>query len=359
MPHYSSYDSFQTKKSREKKERAKSKSGSGMQNNQVVSNFVLKDSKYNTGVVIETSYNDATILFNGELITAHMKKGVNLVCNQMVFPGDVVVIGEEENKEYYITNLLKRKNVLSRTKKDSTRNSLNACVNHIVATNIDIAVIVVSSQTPPLHPKFIDRYLMILQDNGIDCAICLNKSDLKTEEDEKIIDIYRKLRIPIIETSVAQKTGIEDLKDMLKGKQAIFIGHSGVGKSSLTNALMNSNDIETSHVSEKSGKGRHTTTTSKYYVWNEKSSIIDTPGIRSLDVSHFKPEEIQEYFSEFSEWGHRCKYGNCLHFKEPIDDCMVKQAVRAGTITRERYESYVRILRDITNDRMKSKELER
>ena len=90
--------------------------------------------------------------------------------------------------------------------------------------------------------------------------------------------------------------GIDELKSILKGKQAIFVGHSGVGKSSLTNALMNIDEIKTSHVSSKSGKGRHTTTTSKYYVWDDNSSIIDTPGIRSLDISSFKPNEIKRIF---------------------------------------------------------------
>ncbi len=358
MPHYSSYDSFQTKKSREKKERAKARSRIGVLNNQAETEFVLKEATENTGVVIETRYNDATVLFEGELVMARLRKGLNMVCNQVIFPGDVVVIEEEGPSEFTIHNLVKRVNVLARTKKDSTRNSTNTAANHIIATNIDIAVIVVSAQTPPLHPKFIDRYLMILYDNGIPCAICLNKSDLKTERDEEILDTYRNLNIPVIETSAAQRVGIDDLKGILKGKQAIFIGHSGVGKSSLTNALMDSDEIETSHVSSKSGKGRHTTTTSKYYIWNENSSIIDTPGIRSLDVSTFKPEEIKEYFPEFSDWGCRCKYTNCLHFKEPIDSCMVKQAVRAGIITRERYESYVRILKDVTNDKKRTEDNE-
>ena len=155
------------------------------------------------------------------------------------------------------------------------------------------------------------------------------------------------------------RTGIEELKDILRGKQAIFVGHSGVGKSSLTNALMDTDEIKTSHVSEKSGKGRHTTTSSKYYIWDENSSIIDTPGIRSLDISNFKPNEIQEYFPEFEDWGGRCKYSNCLHYKEPVEGCMVKQAVKAGIISRERYESYVRILQDVINEKSRDDDEER
>ena len=146
---------------------------------------------------------------------------------------------------------------------------------------------------------------------------------------------------------------IEELKNILRGKQAIFVGHSGVGKSSLTNAIMDAEDIKTSSVSKKSGKGRHTTTTSKYYIWDEKSSIIDTPGIRSLDISNFELDEIKEFFSEFQVWEEKCKFSNCLHYKEPEAYCFVKQAVKAGIISKERYDSYVRILSDIADEREK------
>ncbi len=349
MPHYGRYDSTQTKKSKEKKERAKTKSGKG-NIEQTDNQFIIKRTNEATGTIVETKYNEATILYKGKLITAHLKKGLNAVCNQTVFPGDIVVIKQEQPDEYYINNLIKRKNVLARTKIDSTRKSPNAGTSRNIATNIDVAVIVVSAKTPPLHPKFIDRYLMLLQYNNIDCAICLNKADLKTEEDEKVLDIYRKIKIPVVETSTINSTGIENLKDILRGKQAIFVGHSGVGKSSLTNALMETDEIKTSHVSEKSGKGRHTTTTSKYYIWDENSSIIDTPGIRSLDISDFKPNEIKEYFPEFEDWEGRCKYSNCLHYREPMESCIIKQAVKSGIITKERYDSYIRILSDVIND---------
>ena len=352
MSHLESYDSFQTKKSREKKERAKARSGK-TNIEETDSSFIIKKTEEITGTVIETRYNDATVLYQGNLINASLKKGLNAVCNQTVFPGDIVIISQMQPNENIITNLLARKNTLSRNKKDSTRISENAGDNHIIAANVDIAVIVVSAKTPPLHPKFIDRYLMILQNSGIDCAICLNKSDLKTSEDEEILDIYRKIKIPVLETSTMNNSGIDGLKEILRGKQAIFVGHSGVGKSSLTNSLMDIDDIRTSHVSSKSGKGRHTTTTSKYYVWDEESSIIDTPGIRSLDISSFKPNEIKQYFAEFEDWEGRCRYSNCLHHREPVEGCMVKQAVKAGIISEERYESYIRILRDLTNDRKK------
>ncbi len=358
MAHLESYDSFQTKKSRVKKARAKAKFGK-TNIEETDSSFIIKKTEDITGTVIETRYNDATVLYQGKLINARLKSGLNAVCNQTVFSGDIVVIKQVQQNENIITNLLARKNILSRNKKDSTRISQNVGDNHTIAANIDMAVIVVSAKTPPLHPKFIDRYLMILQDNGIDCAICLNKSDLKTSEDEKILDIYRKIKIPVLETSAMNNIGIDELKSILRGKQAIFVGHSGVGKSSLTNSLMDIDEIKTSHVSSKSGKGRHTTTTSKYYVWDDDSSIIDTPGIRSLDISSFKPNEIKQYFAEFEGWEGRCKYTDCLHNREPVEDCIVKQAVKAGIINRERYESYIRILNDVTNDKKRDDKPER
>ena len=114
---------------------------------------------------------------------------------------------------------------------------------------------------------------------------------------------------------------------------------------------MDDNEIKTSHVSNKSKRGRHTTTTSKYYIWNDTSSIIDTPGIRSLDVSSFEPIELQDYFKEFDVWKTKCKYNDCLHFKEPFGSCMVKQAVKSGLISSNRYESYLRIMGDLLNDK--------
>jgi len=243
--------------------------------------------------------------------------------------------------------LLYRTSLLTRIKKDSTRLDNNIGISKSIAANINLAVIVVSAKEPPLHPKFIDRYLMILQNSNIPAVICLNKCDLKTEEEDRILDIYRAINIPLVETSAYNKQGIENLKKYLKGKQAIFIGNSGVGKSSLINAIMNDDEIKTSFVSNKSKRGRHTTTTSKYYIWDDNSSIIDTPGIRSLDVSSFKPKEIQDYFSELDDWRGKCKYDDCLHYSEPFDSCVVKQGVVIGLININRYESYLRIVGDL------------
>ena len=193
-----------------------------------------------------------------------------------------------------------------------------------------------------LRPKIYDYILKSKYELAVN-----SKFDLKKEEDEEILSTYRDLGIDVIETSTYSNIGIDELKLQLINKQAIFVGNSGVGKSSLTNSIMGDDEIKTSHVSDKSKRGRHTTTTSKYYVWEDNSSIIDTPGIRSLDVSTFSPIEIQDYFPEFENWRDKCKYSDCLHFNEPYDSCIVKQGVTSGFISPERYESYLRIMSDI------------
>lgn len=346
MSHYNAFDSFKTKKSIEKKERAKEKAFSKKNTN--IDDFIINEAN-DYGIVIEVRYDDAYVLLDNEIILAKLRKDINLVCNKVVFPGDKVVV-LKEGSNYIITNLIKRSSLLSRIKKDSTRRDDIGLTKNIAA-NVDLAIIVVASKEPPLHPKFIDRYLMILQNSDIPAIICLNKSDLKGEKEDKILSIYKELNIPVIETSTYNKTGIEELKKYLSNKQAILVGNSGVGKSSLINAIMDDDEVKTSHVSEKSKRGRHTTTSSKYYIWNDNSSIIDTPGIRSLDVSSFSPIEIQDYFPEFDNWKDKCKYNNCLHYHEPLDSCMVKQGVKSGLINKERYESYLRIMNDVLGEK--------
>ena len=348
MAHLKAYDSFQTRRSQEKKQRAKERALG--KNTDEVEDFII-DKADEFGTVIEVRYDDAYVLNNDEVVPAKLRKDINMICNQVLFPGDKVVL-TGINNDYIITNMIKRTSLLSRTKKDSTsRDDIGLSKN--IASNVDLAVIVVAAKEPPLHPKFIDRYLMILQNSDIPAVICLNKCDLKTDEEEKILDVYRDLNIPVVETSASNNIGIEELKKYLDGKQAIFVGNSGVGKSSLTNAIMEDDEIKTSHVSDKSKRGRHTTTTSKYYVWNDNSSIIDTPGIRSLDVSSFSPTEIQDYFPELDNWKDKCKYTDCLHYHEPYEACIVKQGVAGGLINRNRYESYLRIMGDVLGEKAK------
>ena len=180
MPHYNSFDSFQTKKSKEKKNKAKNKS---LEKINIDENFII-DSKQDYAIVMEVKYNNAYVLYNGEVIVAKLRKDLNAICNKILFPGDKVIL-ENKNNNYIIKNLIKRKSLLSRIKVDSTRQGSASVKN--IAANVDLAVIVVSAKEPPLHAKFIDRYLLILQSSNIDSVICLNKCEQKSKEEEEIL----------------------------------------------------------------------------------------------------------------------------------------------------------------------------
>lgn len=328
--HYKSYDSFKTHKKKYNKEI------------NIDKEFIM-DNYNDYSIVIEVNYSDAIILYEDNIVNA--KLSISKPINKVLLPGDKVVV-KDVNNEYLITNLIKRTSVLSRIKKDGSKLS-SIGTTKLIASNIDLGIIVVSCIEPPLHPKFIDRYLMILENSNIKPLICLNKCDLITEKEEDILNIYKNINIPVIKTSTYQNIGIDKLKKYINNKRCILVGNSGVGKSSITNALMNTNDVKTNSVG-KGNRGRHTTTKSKYYILNDNTSIIDTPGIRSLDVSSFNKLEIQNYFIEFNDYKNKCKYKNCTHIHEDINDCMVKRAVKGGLINQDRYNSYVRIIKEDT-----------
>lgn len=328
MAHYNGKESVKTEKSRQKKQRAKQGKSLSLQG------FIVPKIE-NPAVVVETSFKEVKVFNSGQMFKATLSK--NLPCNKVLFPGDRVKV-----EDGVVTAVQERKSTLSRGHRDGTR--VNAVLaDKIVATNVDVAVIVVAAKEPPLHPRFIDRYLIVLQGSGIEPIICLNKADLMTESDSQILSTYEKLGIKVVKTSTKSGEGIEELKALLKGKDAIFVGNSGVGKSSLTNAIANLSE-RTQNVGIKSGRGRHTTTTSKYFVWDKDSSIIDTPGIRALDVSGLSIKDIQNFFTEFA--GLNCKYRTCDHVHIDEKDCAVKQAVSSGRISKLRYESYAKLVEE-------------
>lgn len=238
-----------------------------------------------------------------------------------------------------VVEILPRRAHLARRRADRTRQSGSGEREHVLAANVDLAVIVASLRDPPFHPRLIDRFLIMAQHGGIRPLICLNKCELGEPPPE--LGIYAGLGVPVVAVSAATGSGLAALRASLQGHTAVLVGHSGVGKSSLINALLGHAATLVGAVGGKSSRGRHTTTAAKAHRLDEATYLFDTPGIRSWGLWSIAPAELQGYFAEFAAYREACRYRDCTHRGEP--DCAVRAAVEAGQISAARYESYARL----------------
>ncbi len=259
---------------------------------------------------------------------------VTLPCPPGVICGDEVVILDQK-----IDRVLPRRTEL--TRKDPA--NPNGCLT--IAANIDVAGIVVSIGQPPLHPRLIDRYLVALAGSGIAPIIVVNKVDSDLSVDDQIkLRPYQQLDIPMFTCSARLGSGIADLRRELTGKLCAFLGHSGVGKSSLLNALLGAEIAKVGSVTGDTGKGAHTTTSSSLREGGGLQ-IIDTPGIRQFAPVFGSRKEVEAGFEEISLAAQGCQHSDCSHQSEP--GCKVVLAVKYGRIFEERYESYLRIAEEL------------
>ena len=246
--------------------------------------------------------------------------------------GDRVLFSSDRRR---IEEVLPRRTVLSRADPG------NSHLQRIIAANIDVVVNVVSLKSPPLRPGLIDRYLIATGRSGAEPLLCVNKIDL-LENPEELDQLrpYQDACVPVVLCSAATGEGIARLSEALAGKLCVFAGHSGVGKSSLLNALDPRLDLTTGAVSEGNDKGRHTTTSSALYYLAGGAVVIDTPGIREFGLWDVSSAEVRQYYREFT--GYACDFSDCSHSHEP--GCGVKAAVESGRIGEVRYQGYLRIL---------------
>ena len=208
--------------------------------------------------------------------------------------------------------------------------------------NIDTLVFIAANTNPVTDPFLVDRFSVIAAEAGCELVICINKTDI--DPGDKLYDIFTKAGFPVLRTSAETGEGMDELLRLLKGKLSAFSGNSGVGKSSILNTLLPDARIKTGEVSEKLGRGKHTTRHVELYDLGEGTYIADTPGFASLDVTMTNvilKENLQYDFPDFSPFLGSCRFDDCAHLKEP--GCAVTQAVAEGRIAESRYRSYARL----------------
>lgn len=280
----------------------------------------------------------------GDLVSCNIRgklriKGIK--STNPVAVGDYVEYNISEDPEKgVIKNVLDRKNYIIRKSTNLSKQT------HIIAANVDQAVLVVTIAYPDTYPIFIDRFLISAEAYRIPAKIIFNKTDLYDEKQIKVlqnlIEIYQKVGYECIAVSVKENTNIDKVKDLIKDKTSVFSGISGVGKSSLVNLIDPNLNLKVSEISDYHKSGKHTTTFAEMFELSNGGYIIDTPGIRGFGLHNIFDEELFHFFPEIFKASHNCKYHNCTHVHEP--DCAVKNALETGEVSQLRYENYLKIL---------------
>jgi len=285
---------------------------------------------------------------SGKVIQARIQGKFRINGKKLTNPvavGDFVDFQVEKNEDAHgiIKKIFPRQNYIVR---QSTHKRLHL---HILAANIDQAILFVTIKSPNLKQGFIDRFLLMTAPFDIPTYIIVNKADIYDAEDlvvfENLKSIYEKIGYHVLLISALNGTNIKELETVLKDKISLVSGHSGVGKSTLINTLQPQLDLRTQDISDHSGKGQHTTTFAEMHNLTFGGCIIDTPGIKSLSFNHLTEEDIAHNYLEFFVASKDCRFNNCLHINEP--HCAVKLAIENGEMSPLRYDNYLQMIAEI------------
>lgn len=304
----------------------------------------MSESKH--GLVIKSTGSWYKVVYkDGELIDCQIKGKFRIKGLRTTNPisvGDRVGFIMNEDGTGVIESIEERKNYIIRKSVNLSKEA------HIVASNVDRAYLVVTLVKPPTSFGFIDRFLVTAEAYSIPVTILFNKVDVYDDVAFDKLDVYRSIYDAIgyecMEISALTGYGMDALRESMESQINLLSGHSGVGKSTLINALIPGLEIKTSGISDAHNKGRHTTTFAEMHQMENGGYLVDTPGIKGFGLVDIPKEELHHHFPEFFERLSECKFHNCLHINEP--GCAIKKAVEAGELPYERYESYFMMFND-------------
>lgn len=294
----------------------------------------------NIGRVISVNKNNWNVLFNNENVIATIRKKKNR--DELPVVGDYVIINKDEYDNYTIEEIVNRKNTLKKLSIDRTTEKYKNGKEQILASNVDI-VFIVTSLNNDFNIARLERLVLLGNKANSKIAFILTKSDLCSIKDR---ENYRKIieerfNYPVFIISSYNKEGIDDLKSVWKENEtAVFIGSSGVGKSTLINTLLDNSEIKTNDIRHKDDKGKHTTTSRNLYILKDSRIVIDEPGIRSV-ASNDMSSDLNVVFSKIIELSKECKYTTCTH--ENIKVCRILQAIENGEISQEEFNRYKKL----------------
>ena len=292
-----------------------------------------------TATVVRATGSWYDVLHDGETVRCRIRgrlrlKGVR--STNPVVVGDEVACEADEGGDYVIADILPRRNYVIRRASNLSKES------HIIAANVDQALLMASLRSPETPTEFVDRFLVTCEAYKVPVTILLSKLDLQDAEAvAEFRAVYEGAGYRVLEVSVREGRGVEEVRELLAGRTTLVSGNSGVGKSTLIQAIDPSLDIRTGEISESHHKGRHTTTFSTMYPLAGGGAVIDTPGIKGFGLIDIDEAELWHYFPEMMRVAPACRFYNCTHTNEP--GCAVTEAVKAGEIAWPRYESYLKI----------------